>query len=76
MGKLSLKRVLQFVVAGLLLPSFAYAHLGVGEASGFMHGLTHPTGGLDHVCAMLARERVIHAAGAGIALCGVYLAVA
>jgi hydrogenase/urease accessory protein HupE len=50
--------------------------VGVGEASGFMHGLTHPTGGLDHVCAMLARERVIHAAGAGIALCGVYLAVA
>ena len=54
MGKLCLKRVLQFIVAGLLLPSFAYAHVGVGEASGFMHGLTHPTSGLDHVCAMLA----------------------
>ena len=54
MGKLSLKRVLQFVAAGLLLPSFAYAHVSVGEASGFMHGLTHPTSGLDHACAMLA----------------------
>lgn len=36
------------------LPSFAYAHTGVGEAGGFMHGLMHPVGGLDHVCAMLA----------------------
>lgn len=43
-----------FVVAGLLLPSFAYAHVGAGEASGFMHGLAHPIGGLDHICAMLA----------------------
>jgi len=42
------------VIAGLLLPTFAYAHVGAGEASGFMHGLTHPTGGLDHLCAMLA----------------------
>ncbi|MBI5438671.1 MAG: HupE/UreJ family protein [Nitrosomonadales bacterium] len=41
------------VMAGLL-PSFAYAHVGVGEASGFMHGLMHPTSGLDHICAMLA----------------------
>lgn len=38
----------------MLLPSFAYAHVGVGEASGFLHGLAHPLGGLDHVCAMLA----------------------
>lgn len=37
-----------------LLPSLAYAHTGVGEASGFLHGLTHPISGLDHVCAMLA----------------------
>ncbi|MDO8812925.1 MAG: HupE/UreJ family protein [Gallionella sp.] len=42
------------VMAGLLLPSFAYAHVGAGEASGFMHGLAHPIGGLDHICAMLA----------------------
>ena len=43
-----------FVVAGALLPSFAHAHVGAGEASGFMHGLAHPASGLDHVCAMLA----------------------
>ncbi len=43
-----------FAMAGLLLPSFAYAHAGAGEASGFLHGFTHPAGGLDHVCAMLA----------------------
>ncbi len=42
------------VMAGLLLPSFAYAHTGVGEANGFLHGLMHPASGLDHVCAMLA----------------------
>lgn len=42
------------VVALALLPSLAYAHTGVGEASGFLHGLTHPISGLDHVCAMLA----------------------
>ena len=42
------------VAALALLPSLAYAHTGVGEASGFLHGLTHPISGLDHVCAMLA----------------------
>src|SRR4030065_2154612 len=41
-------------VLGALLPSFAYAHAGIGEASDFLHGLAHPAGGLDHVCAMLA----------------------
>lgn len=42
------------VAALALLPSLAYAHVGAGETSGFLHGLTHPTSGLDHVCAMLA----------------------
>lgn len=42
------------VAALALLPSLAYAHVGIGEASGFLHGLTHPTSGLDHLCAMLA----------------------
>lgn len=53
MNKSTLLRAL-FVVLGALLPSFAYAHAGIGEASGFVHGLTHPASGLDHVCAMLA----------------------
>lgn len=42
------------VAALALLPSLAYAHVGVGETSGFMHGLTHPASGLDHFCVMLA----------------------
>ena len=54
MGQSILMQLRLSMVALLLLPSFAYAHVGVGGASGFMHGLTHPTGGLDHVCAMLA----------------------
>ena len=31
----------------------ASAHTGVGDASGFMHGVMHPIGGLDHVLAMV-----------------------
>lgn len=42
------------VLLALLLPSFAHAHVGASEASGWMHGLSHPFGGLDHVCAMIA----------------------
>jgi len=42
------------VVLGALLPTFAHAHVGLGEAGGFLHGLAHPTSGLDHVLAMLA----------------------
>ena len=42
------------VVLGVLLPTFAHAHVGLGEAGGFLHGLTHPASGLDHVLAMLA----------------------
>src|SRR4030067_2951153 len=45
---------MRVVVLGALLPTFAHAHVGLGEAGGFLHGLTHPTSGLDHVCAMLA----------------------
>jgi len=37
-----------------LLPGVALAHTGAGEATGFMHGLSHPIGGADHVLAMLA----------------------
>lgn len=50
MGKSALMYPVSFVAA--LLPSFAYAH--TGGAGDFMHGLTHPFGGLDHICAMLA----------------------
>ena len=48
-----LKSIL-FIAAGALLPSLAYAHVGIGETGGFMHGLMHPLSGLDHICAMVA----------------------
>jgi urease accessory protein len=35
-------------------PNFALAHVGVGETHGFMHGFTHPIGGIDHILAMVA----------------------
>jgi len=54
MSKSVCLRSVLFIAAGTLLPTFAYAHVGAGEASGFMHGLTHPLIGLDHICAMVA----------------------
>ncbi len=36
-----------------LLPAVAFAHTGVGEASGFAHGFAHPVSGLDHILAMV-----------------------
>lgn len=53
MNKSGLLRSVPAIAAGVLLPSLAYAHPG-DHFGGFMHGLAHPTGGLDHVCAMLA----------------------
>lgn len=41
-------------VLGMLLAPAAHAHVGVGETSGFAHGLLHPLTGLDHIAAMVA----------------------
>jgi urease accessory protein len=38
----------------LLIPTVANAHTGVGDPTGFWHGLEHPIGGLDHILAMVA----------------------
>lgn len=40
--------------AATLLPSFAFAHVGVGDAQGFSHGFMHPLGGIDHILVMVA----------------------
>jgi urease accessory protein len=50
-----MKRNISIAVAALaaLAPQAAYAHTGVGDASGFAHGFTHPIGGIDHVLAMV-----------------------
>lgn len=42
------------VVAALLLPSNASAHIVKGEAIGFVSGFEHPICGLDHIIAMVA----------------------
>lgn len=42
-------------VAGLSgIATVAHAHTGVGATAGFMAGVGHPLGGLDHLLAMLA----------------------
>ncbi|MGO4450131.1 HupE/UreJ family protein [Phyllobacterium sp. TAF24] len=48
-------RTSRFAVFSLatLYPALAYAHVGVGETSGFTHGFAHPISGLDHVLAMI-----------------------
>lgn len=37
-----------------LLPTAAWAHVGVGSTHGFVHGFVHPVTGIDHVLAMVA----------------------
>jgi urease accessory protein len=41
------------LVALLAAPTLAFAHAGVGETTGFMHGFGHPISGLDHILAMV-----------------------
>jgi urease accessory protein len=57
MPKKSLLLLLSFI-ASTALPSLlapvAQAHVGNHESGGFLHGLQHPMGGLDHILAMLA----------------------
>ena len=38
----------------MVVPSLAHAHVGFGETSGFLHGVSHPLTGIDHLCAMIA----------------------
>jgi len=40
-------------LAAAALPVAAYAHTGVGEAAGLVHGFSHPISGLDHILAMV-----------------------
>jgi urease accessory protein len=37
-----------------MAPLSASAHIGVGDTHGFLHGFSHPLGGIDHVLAMIA----------------------
>ena len=42
------------IILTLSIQSVASAHTGAGDPNGFLHGLGHPIGGLDHVLAMVA----------------------
>lgn len=43
------------VVACVLLPQLAFAHIGQGDVGGgFLAGVRHPVSGLDHIVAMVA----------------------
>ena len=37
----------------VVTPAVAFAHTGVGDTSGLVHGFGHPMSGLDHILAML-----------------------
>ena len=43
-----------FAALIIFLPSYAFAHVELGQATGFITGLQHPWSGLDHVLAMIA----------------------
>ena len=47
-------RLATLALALAMLPTAAFAHTGVGTTHGFVHGFTHPIGGLDHILAMVA----------------------
>jgi urease accessory protein len=47
-------RAVVLLLATLMVPSLAHAHVGAGETSGFLHGMGHPLSGLDHICAIIA----------------------
>src|SRR6476646_10034240 len=52
----TMTRILNWLIAIALtlVPAVASAHVGVGDVHGFVHGLSHPLSGLDHILAMVA----------------------
>ncbi len=52
--RLKFLQLVAFTLFALGVPSLAHAHIGIDHASGWVHGLVHPIGGLDHLCAMIA----------------------
>jgi urease accessory protein len=47
-------RRLILIAAALIASTAAQAHVGVGDANGFVHGFGHPLSGIDHILAMVA----------------------
>lgn len=52
-GRMTMRLLLALAIMALS-PTLAFAHTGIGDAAGFMHGFAHPVGGIDHVLAMIA----------------------
>src|SRR6516162_2994492 len=48
-----LTKTLLAAATAILTPAVAFAHTGVGNTSGFIHGFGHPIAGLDHILAMV-----------------------
>lgn len=46
-------RAVPLALTAVLTPTLAFAHTGVGETHGFVHGFMHPVTGLDHILAMV-----------------------
>ena len=44
----------KYILAVMLLPATAEAHIGLSHVTGFVAGMSHPLTGLDHLCAMIA----------------------
>jgi urease accessory protein len=53
--------------SSLLFPLRASAHVNAGDTSGFLHGLQHPIGGLDH--------QLLKVGGATVLLGSIYVAL-
>jgi urease accessory protein len=49
----NLARTLPAAATAIFTPAVAFAHTGVGDTSGFVHGFGHPISGLDHILAMV-----------------------
>jgi urease accessory protein len=49
-----LRPALLITAALLVTSTTAQAHIGVGDATGFIHGFGHPLSGIDHILAMAA----------------------
>lgn len=54
MSSKSLGIRLSLAALAAAVPSLAFAHIGIGSTHGFVHGFSHPIGGIDHILAMVA----------------------
>lgn len=52
---MKLARILTLAITStIMIPQFAFAHVGLGDAHGALHGFSHPLMGIDHLLAMVS----------------------